>query len=140
MIENFEKLTFHRKIDILVAMHVMEWKDIAIQEVGWGPGTTKWMCVGTDRFNGQGYIPLYSALLTSAWDIVRKSSYCYLFRSTDFKGGQWECKLADRHSKDGLSNTDVYYAWADTEMLAICYAGLKVVGYPLKDFLKGEVV
>lgn len=34
MIENFDKLDYNRKIDVLVAMHVIGWKDIAIQEVG----------------------------------------------------------------------------------------------------------
>jgi hypothetical protein len=135
--KDFEKLTFHRKIDVLVAIYVMgfSYNSITIKEMKWNDTRLYWSVYRAVRPGLYTDIPLYSTLLTSAWDLVRKFDFCYLFRSTDFKGGQWECKLIDKH--DNL-NGEVYYAWEETEMLAICYAGLKVVEYPLKDFLKEE--
>jgi len=142
MIENFEKLTFHRKIDVLVAMHVMGWKEIRIEEKEWemGGGQKYWACYGiSPGIELTNDIPLYSVLLTSAWDIVRKFDYINLFRSTDFKGGQWECKLFDKRGVIKMGEPN-YYGWAETEMLAICYAGLKAVkmGEYLKLFLQEE--
>lgn len=136
MIENYDKLDYNRKVDMLVVIHVMGWKGIAIQEIGSGSDGQKYMCVGTDKFNGQGYIPLYSTLLTSAWDIVRKFDYMYLFRSKYFK--EWECKLVGYNSDLGIDHDGKHYAWAETEQLAICYAGLKAVGFDVKSFLKEE--
>jgi hypothetical protein len=137
MIEHFEKLEYNRKVDVLVAIYVMGWKDIVIHQIEWGPGVWKCAVMGVDRFNGRGYIPLYSTLLASAWDVVRKFDYIYLFRSKDYKDGQWECKLRDDR---GVVTLDMpkYYAWAETEMLAICYAGLKAVGFDIKTFLREE--
>jgi hypothetical protein len=138
MIENYDKLEYTRKVDVLVAMHVMKWKDIIIQEVGQGSGITKYACRYRDRSEPQGHIPLYSTLLTSAWDVVRKFDYMYLFRSHDFKKGQWECKLRDDRGSVNTSALGKHYGWAETEMLAICYAGLKAVDFDLQLFLKEE--
>jgi hypothetical protein len=137
MIANFEKLPFERKVDVLVDLHVIGNKELIIEvlESILYENGVYYRCIRDGSFE---LIPCYSTLLTSAWDLVRKFDYCYLFRSKDFKGGQWECKLADKHSKKDNYSENVLYAWAETEMLAICYAGLKAVGYPLKDFLKEE--
>lgn len=146
MIENFEKLEFTRKVDVLVAVHLMEWKDVVISDIEsssvvWGPADPKWLCKGVDRFHGQGCIPLYSTVLTAAWEIVRKCDYVYLFRSNDFQDGRWECKLMDKQSvvnDDGRTNKYCEWALAETEMLAICYAGLNVVRFDVKKFLQEE--
>lgn len=90
------------------------------------------MCIGISIVGVQGYIPLYSTLLTSAWDIVRKFDYLYLYRDIRIVNGKWECKL---RVEDYDSS---YYALADTEMLAICYAGLKAVGFDIETFLREE--
>lgn len=127
MIENFEKLNFNQKVDVLVEMHVMGWKDIVIEQVAWARSNEMWAGIGVSGL----YVPLYSTLLTSAWGIVNKFDYMHLFRSKDFKKGQWECKLVE----------DPYcyaYAWAETVQLAICYAGLKTVGFDVKAFLQEE--
>lgn len=133
MIENFDKLSFNRKVDVLVAVHVFNIKNITIDfadEIYWK------VCVKS--LMREDHISCYSTLLTSTWDIVRKFDYLYLFRSKDFKNGQWECKLLEQQSVTGNFQKDVYYAWAETEQLAICYAGLKAVGFDVKSFLKEE--
>jgi len=130
MIENFDNLSFERKVDVLVAIYIFDYKDVkSIKE--------EWLGIWNPYYKepkDYGYllIPCYSRLLTSSWDIVRKFEYIYLFSGgKEWREGKWECKLVwdDDTSK---------YAWAETEMLAICYAGLKAVGYSLKDFLKEE--
>jgi len=145
MIQNFDKLTFYRKIDVLVAMHVMEWKNIVVElgqpDIGYG---TYWLCKG----NPPGpivvvwdVIPCYSTLLTSSWDIVRKFEYCYLWRDkeSNINNGMWECKLFDPKGELlSYGEGRKYYGLAETEMLAICYAGLKAVEYLIDDFLKEE--
>lgn len=132
MIENFEKLSFERKIDVLVAMHVFNMKDIIIVKHKWeymGEEGVSWLCYS--KYTGN-HVPCYSTLLTLAWDIVRKfDGYVYLFKSKEYNDGKWECKL---RSEDRV----MYYWWAETEMLAICYAGLKAVGYDIKTFLQEE--
>jgi hypothetical protein len=137
MITNFDKLEYNRKVDILVAKHVMGWKDIVISQEEWHTAF-KYLCMGVDRFETVGHIPLYSTLLTSAWDVVRKFDYMYLFKSHDFKKGQWECKLRDDRGPINTNLLGKHYGWAETEMLAICYAGLKAVDFDLQLFLKEE--
>lgn len=138
MIENFDKLEYHRKVDVLVAIHVMGWYNIVVNRAQWNETKYLYVCTGIDMFEAQGYVPCYSTLLTSAWDIVRKFDYCYIFHSKEFKGGQWECKLRDDSIARHIGEKDGYYAWAETEQLAICYAGLKAVGFDLKGFLQEE--
>ena len=92
MIENFYKLEFNRKVDVLVAYHVMGWRNIIIELVEWnhlGESGKYWLCYipsGT-------HVPCYSTLLTSAWDIVRKFDYLYLYHSDFINDGKWECKF-----------------------------------------------
>ena len=134
MIEYFEKLSYERKIDVLVATHVFNEKITIVKMDEY------YSCTWLDKTGPAILVPCYSTLLTSAWDVVRNFDYCYLFRSKDFKGGQWECKLVQEETVHIMGKYQQVYAWAETIQLAICYAGLKAVGYPLMDFLKGEVV
>lgn len=140
MIENFDKLTYERKVDVLVAMYVFRIKDIIIEHIDWSYGDGNYYKVYTKSLMVEDYISCYSTLLTNAWDVVRKFDYLYLFRSAGFKRGQWECKLYDRKGvlKIGETNEYNYYGWAETEQLAICYAGLKAVGFDVQAFLKEE--
>jgi hypothetical protein len=137
LLKNFDKLGHNRKVDVLIALCIFHWDDITIFVHG-----DYSICTGIQNKKlPYEVIPCYSTLLTSAWDIIRKFDYCYLYRSKDFKGGQWECKLRDDRGpliigEEGEGGK--YYAWADTEMLAICYAGLKAVGFDVKGFLKEE--
>lgn len=132
MIENFKNLPFERKVDVLVAEHIFKYTDVRIQEIIDDGGKIRYWSVMRKDGAWDTNIPAYSMLLTSAWDIVRKFDYLYLFRGgKNWQGGKWECKLL-RKDISGL------YGWAETEQLAICYAGLKAVEYPLKDFLKEE--
>lgn len=142
MIENFEKLPFERKVDILVARYVFEWKDIKIE---WREGDERypgyWACYRVEGIGIYTNIPLYSVLLTSAWDIIRKFEYMYLYRANFINDGRWECKLRDDRGVLIIGDEGTggkYYGWAETEMLAICYAGLKAVGFDVKKFLKEE--
>jgi len=134
MIQNFEKLDFNRKIDVLVAVYVFGWDDITIYADG-----DYFICTGVQVQKGSRAYEVilnYSILLTSAWEIVQKFDYLYLFRGgKKWMGGKWECKLVwgDTDKID-----DKLYGWAETEMLAICYAGLKAVGFNVEGFLKEE--
>lgn len=138
MIENFDKLTFERKVDILVAIHVFRMKNIIIEHVDWSYGDGNYFKVYIKDLMIENHIPSYSTLLTSTWNIVRKFDYINLFRSKDFNGGQWKCKLRQDIIGMTLGEKDSYYAWAETEQLAICYVGLKAVGFDVKGFLKEE--
>lgn len=133
MIENYDELDYNRKVDMLVAVHVFKYKDIYVQWMG-----NYWLCTWLGNTGPANIIPCYSTLLTSAWEIVRKFDYCYLFRSKNFKGGQWECKLYQDITGQVLGEKDPYFVWAETEQLAICYAGLKAVGFDMQGFLKEE--
>ena len=143
MIENFEKLSHERKIDVLVAICIIRIKNIITNKIDLGENEGTYQCIykvenNMDKYE---YVPLYSTLLTSAWDVIKKFDYIYLFKSKDFKKGQWECKLQDDKGVLVVGNKSIsakYYAWAETEQLAICYAGLKAVGFDVKTFLQEE--
>ena len=130
MIKNFDKLPFERKIDVFVAEHVFKYEGIKIEE--YTDKDLKHLYWGVSRVDGHWdtNILCYSTLLTSAWDIVRKFKFVYLYKS-EFINGRWECILKDEGFKDSA-------IMAETEMLAICYAGLKVVGFNIEGFLKEE--
>jgi Phage ABA sandwich domain len=133
MIKNFDKLNYHRKVDVLIATHVMRYENIYVQWMG-----TYWLCTWLGNIGPAEIIPCYSTLFTSAWEVVKKFDYIYLFRSHDFKGGQWECKLRDERGPINTNMLSKHYGWAETEMLAVCYAGLKAVDFDLESFLKEE--
>lgn len=133
--DNFDKLSFERKVDVLVTQHVFGWDDIIVNHVGVRQEVYRVIYRVVKDTNKYEYVPCYSTLLTSAWYIVRRFGECYLFRNSSLKKGQWECKL---HYKEFNPGVGTYYAWAETEMLAICYGGLKAVGFDVREFLKGE--
>lgn len=141
MIENFNELTFERKIDVLVVIHVFK-KEVVIyprphiNPIYYTVYTPSKVVDGIHRFDEM--VAYYSTLLISSWEIVRKFEYIYLFHNKNFKKGQWECKLVYDETIDILGTVQRTYAWAETEQLAICYAGLKAVGFDLKEFLKKE--
>ena len=142
MIENFEKLEFNRKVDILVAIYVMGRLGKLVERVNinekWYDEIT-WLEIAEseeDPYPGTrvGQMPKrYSTYIEAAWDIVRKFDYLYLFKGGEkWNGGKWECKLV-------LDDEDTrLYGWAETEQLAICYAGLKAVGFDVQTFLQEE--
>jgi Phage ABA sandwich domain len=149
MIENFDKLSFDRKVDVLVAEHVMGWKDVTIELAHKESAIQVWKCKGKDQYRFDGYVPMYSLLLNSTWDIVRRFSFFYLYNSErcDFilmygprrtNKDKWECKLRDDITGRVFLEKDSYFAWAETAELAICFAALKAVGYDIKGFLEKE--
>ncbi len=138
---NFQKLNFHRKVDVLVAIHVMKWDKIDIIEnkdnfIIFEKDKTHYWCTGIPKEETKPTgVPCYSTLLTCAWDIVREFDYVYLFRGGGkLRKGLWKCKLI--HEEDYDYGDD--YVSAETELLAICYAGLKAVGFDVEKFLKEE--
>jgi Phage ABA sandwich domain len=138
MIKNFNELNYHRKVDVLIAMHVFNRK-VTIIDVDCGKSVKRqWLCTWLPEEGPAEPVLCYSTLLTSAWEIVKKFDYIYLFRSHDFKKGQWECKLRDERGPINTNMLSKHYGWAETEMLAICYAGLKAVDFDLESFLKEE--
>jgi len=136
MIANFDKLEYNRKVDVLIAIYVFNRK-VTIVSIGAGEHPHM-LCTWLPEEGPAELVLCYSTLLTSAWDIVKKFDYMYMFKSHDFKGGQWECKLRDDRGPINTNLLGKHYGWAETEMLAICYAGLKAVDFDLQLFLKEE--
>jgi Phage ABA sandwich domain len=121
MIKNFDKLSFERKVDVLVGIHVMGWTDLKIYNEIYIAN------------KGGVSLPCYSTLLTSAWNIVRKFNHVEIIKNKHNNGTLWQCKV-------GEVGVIQEYSVSETEQLAICYAGLKAVemGEYLKLFLKEE--
>lgn len=129
MVENFDRLEFNRKVDTLVAIHIFKHKDVKVIKENWC-GIQNPYYKELNTF-GHLLVPCYSTLLTSAWDLVRKFTYMELIKNTYNNEVLWQCKL-------GEVGVVQDYNIAETEQLAICYAGLKVVGFDVKGFLKEE--
>lgn len=126
MIENFDKLEFNRKVDVLVAMHVFNQK-VTIINTG-----SHWLCTWLPEVGTAQLVTCYSTLVTSAWDIVRKFDCFELKHYSKGEGlwnGKWRCII------NGCLMGSMI---VETEQLAICYAGLKAVGFDVKSFLKEE--
>lgn len=108
-----------RKIDALVAEHVMGWTFMPAQngfceEPGWLTPYGKWLSLTS--------VPSYSKEIAVAWDVAEelnmtvhcvKYSNARLWHATDYIGNFF---------KDGR------YASADTAPLAICLAALRIKG------------
>jgi Phage ABA sandwich domain len=119
MISNFEKLSFYRKVDVLVSIHVMGWlvTDVDIYN--------EWFVANKAGVNTL----CYSTEIRASWFVARQFDYIYLYRSKN-TNGRWRCLLVEGSAKDQVE--------AETAQLAICYAALKAVGFDLEGFLKKE--
>lgn len=137
-----------RKIDALIAEHIMGWAWATIGEekvlcgktftdehgVQWLP--TYWPAVQSNGFSGGGkiYLPCYSTDLVAAFDVVKEmadnikfSKFTLIRRVVRYPQKQedeWYAEFGDPEKKSDFVST-----FADSAPLAICRAALLAINY-----------
>lgn len=105
-----------RKIDALVAEHVMGLNDVESFEKG--PFQNNLYYNPYDDPNGWEVVPNYSTDIADAWEVVEKQKPNWL--SLDGCGSEWNVTFHD--------SENIWVANSDTAPMAICLAALKVKG------------
>lgn len=138
MIENFDKLLLERKIDVLVAIHVLNWEDISVLDEGRTVLGTfideeDPVFSGILQNSGRTQIKHYSTNYEWSLVVIRRFSRMELIRNKYNNNTElWHCRLGEI---DNLQE----YAVSSTAQLAICYAGLKAVRFDVDRFLQEEI-
>lgn len=128
-----------RKIDALVAEHVMGWEpfDVTFMMEGgligypkepFDPYTKRVLCppnvgisaigIAKKGFEVIPEVPHYSSSIADAWEVVGKFDFMQLITGPQSEAGKnWACQFADNSSQQ--------WVFAESPSMAICLAALK---------------